>query len=93
MLIRHAQGEYGFYAHLIAGSLRVDVGDAVVRGQVIARCGHSGHSTEPHLHFHLQDSADLFEGMGLPIRFADVVVNGQSVAEAWPTAGDRVRNG
>ena len=31
--------------------------------------GHTGHSTEPHLHFHLQDSADLFRGMGLPVRF------------------------
>ncbi len=44
-------------------------GDTVKQGQVIGRCGHSGHSSEPHLHFHLQDTPSLFSSMGLPIRF------------------------
>ncbi|MYK87537.1 MAG: M23 family metallopeptidase [Acidobacteria bacterium] len=56
VLIEHAEGEFALYAHLIRGSVTVAPGDRVTRGQVIGRCGHSGHSTEPHLHFHLQDS-------------------------------------
>jgi murein DD-endopeptidase MepM/ murein hydrolase activator NlpD len=47
------QGRYAFYAHLQPGSLRVNVGDKVRRGQVVGLVGNSGNSTEPHLHFHI----------------------------------------
>jgi hypothetical protein len=60
VLIEHAEGEYALYAHLVKDSATVRPGDRVLHGQTIGRCGHTGHSTEPHLHFHLQDSADLF---------------------------------
>lgn len=92
-IIRHAEGEYGVYAHLIPGSLRVTVGDTVARGQEIGRCGHSGHSSEPHLHFHVQDVEDFYSAAGLPIHFSDVVVNGAASGRASLTAGDRVRPG
>ncbi|MCC5807423.1 MAG: M23 family metallopeptidase [Opitutales bacterium] len=92
VIIRHAEGEFALYAHLIKGSLRVLPGDAVRQGEVIGRCGHSGHSTEPHLHFHLQDSPDLFHGMGLPIQFDDIIVDGSPVAAARIRAAQRVRN-
>lgn len=90
VLIEHAEGEYGLYAHLIPGSITVSVGDRVSRGQAIGRCGHTGHSTEPHLHFHLQDSADLFNGMGLPVRFTGLRVDGEAVDAVLLTAGSRV---
>lgn len=92
VVIRHAEGEYALYAHLIRGSVTVAPGDAVTAGQVIGRCGHSGHSSEPHLHFHVQDSPDLFEGMGLPVTFVDVDIDGVVHAEARLTAGQRVRH-
>src|SRR5690554_519549 len=69
VVIRHADGEYGFYAHLIKGSIPVKVGDQVTAGQEIGRCGHTGHSSEPHLHFHLQDTPSIYTSLGLPIRF------------------------
>lgn len=69
VIIKHAEGEYGFYAHLVKGSLKVQVGDRVTQGQQIGSCGHTGMSSEPHLHFHLQDKEDFFTGMGLPIKF------------------------
>jgi murein DD-endopeptidase MepM/ murein hydrolase activator NlpD len=50
------QGHFAFYAHLKPGSLRVQVGARVQRGQVIGLVGNSGNSTEPHLHFHLADA-------------------------------------
>ena len=92
VMIRHAEGECGFYAHLIAGSISVAAGDAVSRGQTIGQCGHTGHSSEPHLHFHLQDSDSLFEGMGLPVRFTSISIDGHTADEAHLVAGQRVRN-
>lgn len=71
--IRHAPGVYSLSAHLQHGSLQVAVGDKVQRGQPIARCGHSGHSTEPHLHFQVQDHPDFFLALGQPIRFAHFI--------------------
>ena len=92
LLIEHAPGEYGFYAHLIKDSLCVQPGDRVKRGQLLGHCGHSGHSTEPHLHFHLQDSADLFQGMGLPVTFSNIILNGRQEDGVQLYARDRVKN-
>jgi murein DD-endopeptidase MepM/ murein hydrolase activator NlpD len=55
--------------HLRRGSLRVGVGDEVVTGQVLAECGNSGNSTQPHLHLQAMDGPDLATARGLPISF------------------------
>ena len=55
ILIQHRQDEFSLLAHLRKGSVSVAVGDSVRIGQKIGECGNSGHSTEPHLHFHVQD--------------------------------------
>lgn len=81
VVVRHAEHEYGFYAHLIPGSIMVAPGDHVEAGTRLGRCGNSGHSTEPHLHFQLQDRPGFFLSMGLPVRFDDVVVEGRAVSE------------
>jgi murein DD-endopeptidase MepM/ murein hydrolase activator NlpD len=49
VVIKHTGGWYTFYAH--AYKLRVNVGQRVSAGQVIALVGSTGHSTGPHLHF------------------------------------------
>jgi murein DD-endopeptidase MepM/ murein hydrolase activator NlpD len=72
--IDHGNGDYSVLAHLQEGSPTVSEGEQVDRGQRIGRCGNSGNSTEPHLHFHVQDRASFFRGMGLPIAFSDVRV-------------------
>jgi len=91
VVIKHADAEYSLAAHLIPASLAVGVGDPVRRGEQIGLCGHSGHSTEPHLHFQLQDRPDFFFAACLPLPFAGVIVDG--VAQAAPvylTGGSRV---
>ncbi|MGH7664157.1 MAG: M23 family metallopeptidase [Gemmatimonadaceae bacterium] len=61
------EGErYAFYAHLQPGSLRVQVGDRVRRGQVVGLVGNSGNSTEPHLHFHVSDGNSPLGSEGIP---------------------------
>lgn len=72
ILIRHADKEYGLLAHLKPGSIRVKVGDKVKRGQCIASCGNSGNTSEPHLHFHLQDGMSFYTSAGLPIEFTNI---------------------
>lgn len=68
--IRHADRCYSLTAHLQQGSCPLRVGDTVNQGQFIGRCGHSGHSTEPHVHLQLQDHPSFYLSQGLPMRFA-----------------------
>lgn len=39
----------------------------------------------------MQDSGGLWEGMGLPVRFSGLLVDGERVDEVLLTAGNRVR--
>ncbi|WP_188572698.1 M23 family metallopeptidase [Arthrobacter liuii] len=55
--------------HLQRGSVCVQPGQPVARGEVVGRCGNSGNSTEPHLHVQAMDSADPGRASGLPILF------------------------
>jgi urea transporter/murein DD-endopeptidase MepM/ murein hydrolase activator NlpD len=54
MVIYHIEGLYSQVSHLKKGSIKYAVGDFVKRGEIIALCGSSGRSPEPHLHFQLQ---------------------------------------
>jgi hypothetical protein len=74
VIIRHADHVYSVTAHLRKNSCIVKPGDLVKRGQVIAKCGNSGHSTEPHIHFHLQDHSNFYLAIGLPILFKNIEI-------------------
>jgi hypothetical protein len=84
-------GEFALLAHLREGSIAVKPGDAVKAGQPIGRCGNSGNTTEPHLHFHLQDAARFGEGEGLPAFFVDYLADGKTVAHGEPLRGQLVK--
>jgi murein DD-endopeptidase MepM/ murein hydrolase activator NlpD len=77
---------------MIRSTVGVHPGEFVRQAQPIGLCGHSGHSSEPHLHFHLQDSPDLLSGMGLPIPFSNVIIDQRERSCDYVTAGQRVRN-
>ncbi len=61
-------GRYATYAHLQPGSIGVQPGQRVRRGEVLGRVGNSGNSTEPHLHFHVSDGPTL-ASEGMPYTF------------------------
>ncbi|RMI36115.1 M23 family metallopeptidase [Streptomyces triticirhizae] len=67
-------GTYALYAHLRRGSLTVRPGERVRAGQELARCGNTGNSSEPHLHFQLMDRPHPDTACGLPFRWAGVGV-------------------
>jgi murein DD-endopeptidase len=71
-------GHFAFYAHLQPGSLKVKLGDKVRRGQVVGLVGNSGNSTEPHLHFHVENASSPLGAEGLPYALPsfDVVGSG-----------------
>lgn len=93
VVLDHGNGEYSVLAHLRHGSVAVEAGDRVRRGDVLGECGNSGRSSEPHLHYHLQDSPVPGEGTGLPALFRDYRADGQEVDSGEPTRGQVVRPG
>jgi urea transporter/murein DD-endopeptidase MepM/ murein hydrolase activator NlpD len=54
IVINHGEGIYSKLSHLYQHTLVVRKNDYVKAGQVIAHCGSSGRSPEPHLHFQMQ---------------------------------------
>lgn len=85
--------EYALLAHLKANSIIVEQGDELEPAQKIGECGNSGNTSEPHLHFHLQDQPDFGEGFGLPVHFYDYTVDGKYVARGEPVQGQTVAPG
>ncbi|MFI2629557.1 M23 family metallopeptidase [Streptomyces collinus] len=81
---------YALFAHLQRGSARVRPGQRVHRGQVIGRCGNSGNSSEPHLHFQLMDHPSPLVAAGVPFVFFDVSVDGREPAESLPADGQTI---
>lgn len=58
VVIRLADGKFVLVAHLRQGSVACAVGAWVKPGDVIGHCGNSGRSPQPHIHLHLQTSAE-----------------------------------
>lgn len=55
IIIKHAENVYSKLCHLKKGSITVEKGDKVEFGQIIGKCGNSGRSPYPHLHFQIQE--------------------------------------
>jgi len=71
VVIDHGNGEYSVLAHLKKGSVTVNVGDRVSKGDPIGLCGNSGNSSEPHLHYQVSDSPDPFAGKSVRVQWED----------------------
>ena len=74
--LRVGPGIYLLYGHMKPGSVRVDVGDRVRRGEMLGRLGNSGNSATPHLHFQVQTTRS-FVSDGLPFVFKRFRLLGQ----------------
>jgi murein DD-endopeptidase MepM/ murein hydrolase activator NlpD len=54
IVIKHAEGLYTKLSHLKKHSFKTVKGAYVKRGDIVASCGNSGRSPEPHLHMQVQ---------------------------------------
>jgi hypothetical protein len=83
VIIEIAPGLYTLYGHMDPGSVRVEVGDRVEKGQELGLIGSSGNSTTPHLHFHLQTAETFFPSDGVPYVFDEFELLGWVPERIW----------
>ncbi|HOV80565.1 MAG TPA: M23 family metallopeptidase [Bacillota bacterium] len=92
--LKHNEKEFSTIAHLMPNSITVAMGQKVVRGQAIAKCGNSGNTSEPHVHFQLNDGKSFFASAGLPVKFKNVLAteNGKTRLAEYIVKGQSVEN-
>lgn len=96
IVLHHAEGLYTKLSHLRRGSIKVERGAFVRRGDVLASVGNSGRSPEPHLHFQVQ-ATPYIGSRTLAYPFAAflrrrVDQGGELVRYGVPEEGTLVRN-
>lgn len=91
-----SSGRVVFYEHLKPGSIRVQPGQLVKKGDVIASLGFTGQSTGPHLHFHVADRNSPLRAEGVPFVFESFKLLGAYAtlegfgSKMWSPAKNRV---
>ena len=90
VIIKTATGEYAFFAHFKQHSIVVKQGQKVTTGALLGFCGNSGNSSEPHLHFHLQNTEDMTKATGAKCFFDQLKVNGVFKSDYSPVKGDKI---
>ena len=78
-----APGVYALYAHFKPGSVAVQRGQQVKRGDVLGNIGSSGNSTTPHLHFQLMTEGTFFPTDSQPFAFECFELVGQVTERIW----------
>jgi murein DD-endopeptidase MepM/ murein hydrolase activator NlpD len=71
-------GNFALYAHFQPGTIRVEEGEHVERGDVLALVGNSGNSLAPHLHFHVMNGPLSLASNGLPYEIDSFKVTGKN---------------
>jgi murein DD-endopeptidase MepM/ murein hydrolase activator NlpD len=92
VIIKTINKEYLFFAHFKQHSVKVKQGQMVKRGEVLGLCGNSGNSSEPHLHFHIQNVEDMNIATGVKCYFDKLIVNGQLKNDCSPVKGETIKN-
>jgi murein DD-endopeptidase MepM/ murein hydrolase activator NlpD len=80
--ILHEDGTIAVYAHLHWDSIRVHIGQHVVRGEYIANSGNTGFTSGPHLHFAVWRNAAGTD-IAVPVQFS-----GPGGTAVTPTTGE-----
>ena len=92
VIIKTANGEFAFFAHFKQNSITVKQGQKIVTGELLGLCGNSGNSSEPHLHFHLQNVEDMTKATGAKCYFDILNVNGSLKSDYSPVKGEKISN-
>ena len=92
IIIQHTKHEYSTIAHIKKDSFCVKVGDKIYRGQQIACCGNSDNTSEPHIHFQVQQGKSFLFSASLPIWFTKIINHTISTAGSLISRGQIVEN-
>ena len=92
VIIKTINDEYLFFAHFKQHSIIVKQNQKVQQGDVLGLCGNSGNSSEPHLHFHIQNVEDMNIATGAKAYFQEILVNGELIKEHSPVKFEKVKN-
>ncbi|MBC7614674.1 MAG: urea transporter [Pedobacter sp.] len=90
VILKHAEGLYSKVSHLKQLSVKVKLGDFVKQGDLIALCGSSGRSPEPHLHFQLQTTSYI-GSKTISYPFAYFQEHNELKSFTIPKTGDQVQ--
>jgi murein DD-endopeptidase MepM/ murein hydrolase activator NlpD len=91
VLLKTKNQEFILLAHFRQNTIKVKQGDMVKQGQLLGQCGNSGNSSEPHIHFHLQNMEDFNQATGVKCYFDKLTVNGVATTNYSPVKGDKVK--
>lgn len=92
VIIKTDNNEFLFFAHFVKNSIAVSEGQIVKQGDLLGLCGNSGNSSEPHLHFHIQNVEDMNEATGAKAYFEKILVDGEIKIDYSPVRNEKVRN-
>lgn len=92
VVLKTTNNEYLLFAHFKLNSINVKAGDKVKQGQLLGLCGNSGNSSEPHLHFHIQDKEGMPGATGIKCYFEKIMVNAVEKTDYSPVRGERIKN-
>lgn len=92
VVIDHQNGEYSVLCHFKYESICVKVGDIIKQGDVIGLCGNTGNTSEPHIHFNLQDSPRMYTAKALLAQFTKIIVNREEKTNYEPIRFQKVSN-
>lgn len=92
VILKTENNEYLFFAHFKQNSIKVTLGQKVNKGQVLGLCGNSGNSSEPHLHFHIQNVKDMNIATGVKCYFDNIIVDGEIKNDYSPIKGEKIQS-
>ena len=92
IIIDHHNGEHSLLCHFKHNSIKVKVGDEIKQGDVIGLCGNTGNTSQPHIHFNLQDGPLMNSANALPAQFKKIVVDSEVKENFEPIRGQKVSN-
>ena len=92
VIIKTENNEYLFFAHFKQHSIAVKQGQKIKQGQLLGLCGNTGNSSEPHLHFHIQNVEDMNSATGVKCYFDKIQVNGDTKTDYSPIQKEKISN-
>jgi murein DD-endopeptidase MepM/ murein hydrolase activator NlpD len=92
VIIKTENNEYLFFAHFKQHSIVVKQGQKIKQGQLLGLCGNTGNSSEPHLHFHIQNVENINSATGVKCYFDKIQVNGDPKTDYSPIKKEKISN-